>query len=143
MPAAAELADDARLLLDPELWCEDFRKGKGRVQNFQACVDLQRPTACNLDFVLTGVTAAFRIDDPPLQEFVYPFRHSIPLTAARRHLAWLEHACDTFGAFLSATQLSPVSLTASPRALACLEPISGWAQGSGLVRRAGGLSSPL
>ena len=143
VPVAAELADDARLLLDPELWCEDFRKGKGRVQSFQACVDLQRPTECRLDFVLTGVTAVFRIDDPPLPEFVFPFRHSIPLTAARRHLAWLEHACDTFGALLSATQLSPVVLTASPRALACLEPVSGWAEGSGLVRRAGGLSSPL
>ncbi|CAE7858636.1 unnamed protein product, partial [Symbiodinium necroappetens] len=107
VPAAAELAEDARLLLDPELWCEDFRKGKGRAQGFQACVDLRQPVACRFDFVLTGVKAEFRVDDPPLPEFVYPFRHSVPLTAARRHLAWLEHACDTFGAFLSATQSSP------------------------------------
>ena len=142
VPTAAELAEDIRLMLDPELWCDDIRKGKGRAQSFLACVDLQRPTDCSLDFVLSGATCHFRIDDPPLPEFVFPFRHSIPLTAARRHLAWLEHACDTFGAFLSATQLSPVSLMASHQALACLEPVSGWAQGAGLVRHVGGLSSP-
>ncbi|CAE7947248.1 ESS2, partial [Symbiodinium sp. KB8] len=129
VPTAAELAEDIRLMLDPELWCDDFRKGKGRAQSFLACVDLQRPTDCSLDFVLSGAACHFRIDDPPLPEFVFPFRHSIPLTAARRHLAWLEHACDTFGAFLSATQLSPVSLMASHQL----------AQGAGLVRRVGPL----
>ncbi|CAE7427571.1 unnamed protein product, partial [Symbiodinium necroappetens] len=95
-PSAGSIVEDACLLLDPELRCEDFRKGKRSPQGFAACVDLHCPAECRLNFVLTGVPAVFKVDDPPLSEFVYPFRHSIPLAAARRHLDWLEQACDTF-----------------------------------------------
>ena len=143
-PAGAlGLAEDACLLLDPELWCDDFRKGKRSAQGFVACADLPSPSGCRLNFVLTGVPAVFKVDDPPLPEFVYPFQHSVPLATARRHLDWLEQACDTFSAFLSSSQLSPVFLEASPRALSCLEPVTGWAVGAGLARRPGGLGSPI
>ena len=141
-PSACGLAEDACLLLDPELWCDDFRKGKRGAQGFAACAELQPPADCKLNFVLTGVSAVFKVDDPPLPEFVYPFRHSVPLATARRHLDWLEQACDTFSTFLSTSQLSPVFLEASPRALSCLEPVTGWALGAGLARRPGGLGSP-
>ena len=142
-PSACGLAEDACLLLDPELWCDDFRRGKRGVQGFVACAELQSPSDCKLNFVLTGVSAVFKVDDPPLPEFVYPFRHSVPLATARRHLDWLEQACDTFSTFLSTSQLSPVFLEASPRALSCLEPVTGWALGAGLARRPGGLGSPI
>ena len=142
-PSACGLAEDACLLLDPELWCDDFRRGKRGVQGFAACAELQSPSDCKLNFVLTGVSAVFKVDDPPLPEFVYPFRHSVPLATARRHLDWLEQACDTFSTFLSTSQLSPVFLEASPRALSCLEPVTGWALGAGLARRPGGLGSPI
>ena len=141
-PSAGGLADDACLLLDPDLWCDDFRKGKRGPQGFTACTDLKCPPDCRLSFVLTGVPAVFKVDDPPLAEFVYPFRHSVPLATARRHLDWLEQACDTFGACLESSQLSPVFLQASPWALSCMEPVTGWAVAAGLAPRPGGLGSP-
>ena len=89
------------------------------------------------------MSAVFKVDDPPLPELVYPFRHSVPLAAARRHLDWLEQACDTFSAFLASTRLSPVFLEASSKAFSALEPVSSWAVGAGLARRPGGLGSPI
>ena len=142
-PSAGDLVEDACLLIDPELWCEDFRKGKRSPQSFAPCTDLHRPPECRLNFVLTGVSAVFKVDDPPLPELVYPFRHSVPLAAARRHLDWLEQACDTFSAFLASTRLSPVFLEASSKAFSALEPVSSWAVGAGLARRPGGLGSPI
>ncbi|CAE7280979.1 unnamed protein product [Symbiodinium necroappetens] len=140
---AGSIAEDACLLLDPELWCEDFRKGKRGPLGFLACADLHRPESCRLNFVLSGVTAVFKVDDPPLPEFVYPFRHSVPLATARRHLDWLEQACDTVNAFLSSSQHSPVFLEASSKTLSCLEPVMGWAVEAGFAPRPGGLGSPL
>ena len=73
----------------------------------------------------------------------YPFSVSIPLAAARRHLGWFEHACDTVGHFLLASSHSPVSLRASPRALACLEPVAGWPVECVFIRQANGLGLPV
>ncbi|CAE7773963.1 unnamed protein product [Symbiodinium sp. CCMP2592] len=138
-PGCAECASDAVLLLDPELWCDDFRRPKAGRQQQAVCAALAPPKACRCSFVLTGPEATFRLDEPPLPSMVYPFQASVPLACARRHFAWLEQACDSLGAFFQASASSPASFLASGAALRCLEPLTSWAVESGFEKRSRGL----
>ena len=139
---AAALADDAVLLLDPELWCEDFRGSKAGVSTPVACADLEAPCLCRFVCAADGPVARFVLPPPPVPEFVYPFWHSLPLRAAREQCAWLEHACDTVGAFLHTSAQSQALLVASDAALTCLEPVSSWILECGFARSTDGAGPP-
>ncbi|CAE7709486.1 CPK33 [Symbiodinium sp. CCMP2456] len=117
-----EVAADTELMLDPELWCEDFRSARRGCGAPAACRDLLPVSVCAVDFRVDGVLATFRLEEPPLPQFVYPFQTSVPLAAAKRHLLWLGAAVDTVNHFLAASVRVPVVLSAPPRALLCLQP---------------------
>ncbi|CAE7817440.1 unnamed protein product [Symbiodinium sp. CCMP2592] len=141
-PGVAEVAEDVKLMLDPQLCCDDFRASRangGSVDVFEA-LDW-RPT-CQLPFVLTGEVAAFSIDDPPLQGYAYPFTCSLPLAAASGFMRWLETSCDILGTFAQTSAAHPVRLRASAAALAALEPAGAWLLRAGFVQTASGLRSP-
>ena len=136
------VAGDAALLLDPELWCEDFRAPKNPPMPAIACPPLPCDVAGKLSFVLTGAEQAVSIQEPPLRAFVYPFRASVPLAAARRQVAWLEASCDAIGVALRHSQSSPVSIRLSPAAAACLYPVPTWLELSGFRVEPGCIRSP-
>ncbi|CAE7235796.1 unnamed protein product [Symbiodinium sp. CCMP2592] len=141
-PGVAEVAEDVKLMLDPQLCCDDFRVSRangGSVDVFEA---LDWRPACQLPFVLTGEVAAFSIDDPPLQGYAYPFTCSLPLAAASEFMRWLETSCDILGTFAQTSAAHPVRLRASAVALAALEPAGAWLLRAGFVQTASGLRSP-
>ncbi|CAE7562314.1 unnamed protein product [Symbiodinium sp. CCMP2592] len=140
--AAAAVASDVGLLLDPELWCEDFRAPKQPSMPAVACPPFDTFNPGRLPFVLSGDEHVVTIEDPPLRAWVYPFRASVPLSAARRHLAWAEAACDVIGLTLQISRASPVRVRLSPAASACLSPIPGWLESSGFRVESGCIRSP-
>ena len=140
---AARHAEDLALLLDVDLWCEDFRAPRKPRQPVVCCPPLAPPCLTGFSFVLTGVPQVFRPDDPPYHEFCYPFCGSVPLAAARRAVSWLEAACDTVGLAVQASLVGPVMIRASPAALAMLEPASGWLLQGGFISADGGLRTPF
>ena len=139
---ARALADDAILMLDPELWCEDFRVSKAGASTPLACADLASPSLCRVTCPAGGTTARFELSSPPVPEFVYPFWHSLPLRAAQEQRAWLEHACDTVGAFLQSSTQTPSFLATSVTAWKCLEPVSSWILDCGFTHSSDGVGSP-
>ena len=141
--AAAQVAEDLLLLLDVDLWCDDFRAPKQPRTPLDCCPPLTSPGETRFCFHLTGQVQVFHVDDPPTRDFCYPFRHSIPLAAARSSVAWLEVACDTVGAAVQATQHSPVLIRSSSAALSMLEPVTSWLLRGGFVSVSDGLRSPF
>ena len=139
----ARIAGDLLLLLDVELWCEDFRAPRQPRTPLDCCPPLDPPGDGKLCFHLSGCLQVFDIDAPPTKDFCYPFRGSVPLAAARRTVAWLEAACDILGAAVQATQQSPVLIRSSPTALAALEPAVSWLIKGGFIVVSGGLRSPF
>ncbi|CAE7824168.1 CFDP2 [Symbiodinium sp. CCMP2592] len=113
---AAAIAGDVCLLLDPELWCEDFRTPKSPPMPAVACPPFADFDFGRLSFVLTGAEHIVDIEEPPLRAFVYPFGASVPLAAARRHTAWMEATCDAIGLTLQQSLASPVRIRLSPLA---------------------------
>ena len=141
-PAHAQtLVDEVALLLDPELWCDDFRVSKSGASTPLACADLVAPDLRRIACATDGTPARFVLPPPPVPEFVYPFRHSLPLRAAKQQCAWLEQACDTVGAFIQASTLSPVFLETPGPAWTCLAPVSTWILECGFVRSPTGVGS--
>ena len=136
------VAGDAALLLDPELWCEDFRAPKNPPMPAIACPSLPCDVAGKLSFVISGAEQVVIIQEPPLRAFVHPFRASVPLAAARRQVAWLEASCDAIGIALQHSQSSPVSIRLSPAAAECLNPVPTWLELSGFRAEPGCIRSP-
>ncbi|OLP99497.1 hypothetical protein AK812_SmicGene17930 [Symbiodinium microadriaticum] len=141
-PHARELADDAVLMLDPELWCDDFRVSKSGASTPVACADLVSPSLCRITCPKGGPFARFELSPPPIPEFVYPFWCSLPLRAAKEQWAWLEHACDTVGAFLQSSTRTPSFLATSSTAWRCLAPVSSWILDCGFAHSSEGVGSP-
>ncbi|CAE7307614.1 unnamed protein product, partial [Symbiodinium sp. CCMP2456] len=137
-----EVAADTELMLDPELWCDDFRSARRGCGAPAACRDLLPISVRVVDFQEDGVLATFRLEEPPLPQFVYPFQTSVPLAAAKRHLLWLGAAVDTVSHFLAASVQAPVALSAPPRALFCLQPVVNWICDLGFRRSGLGFESP-
>ncbi|CAE7485058.1 unnamed protein product [Symbiodinium sp. CCMP2592] len=139
---AAAIAGDVCLLLDPELWCEDFRAPKSPPMPAVACPPFADFDFGRLSFVLTGAEHIVDIEEPPLRAFVYPFGASVPLAAARRHTAWMEATCDAIGLTLQQSLASPVRIRLSPLAAECLKPIPTWLESCGFRVEPGCIRSP-
>ncbi|CAE7807351.1 unnamed protein product [Symbiodinium sp. CCMP2592] len=139
----ATLAADVRLLLDPELLCDDFRAPKHPPMPAVACPPLPTAGPGKIGFVLTGHVCTVTISDPPLRDFVYPFRASVPLAAARRQADWLEAACDSVGAALQQSTSHPVAFRLSSLASECLAPVPEWLLSCGFRVESGYIRSPL
>ena len=135
-------AEDLQLLLDVDLWCDDFRAPRAPKTPLDCCPPLLPVSEGDFCFVLTGTPQIFDVDDPPSRDFCYPFRGSVPLAVARRAVAWLEAACDTVGLAVQASQMSPVIIRASRAALAMLEPAVSWLVRGGFVLVEPGLRTP-
>ena len=138
----ARSSEDLQLLLDVDLWCEDFRAPRKPRQPVDCCPPLAEPRLARFCFVLTGVPQIFALEAPPSTDFCYPFRNSVPLAAARRAVMWLEVACDTVGLAVQASMSNPVLIQAPTSALSMLEPISSWLRQSGFIPVEGGLRTP-
>ena len=137
------LSEDLQLLLDVELWCEDFRAPKQPRVPLDCCPPLAPLSGVHFGFHLVGALQVYAIDAPPTRDFCYPFQASVPLSSARRTIAWLEAACDTVGLAVQATQFAPVLLRASPHALAMLEPATSWLRQGGFILVSDGLRTPF
>ncbi|CAE7656985.1 TKL-1 [Symbiodinium sp. CCMP2592] len=142
VPDVAEVAEDVKLMLDPQPCCEEFRASRVSGESADTFAGLDWRPSCQLPFVLTGDVAVFRLEDPPLKGYVYPFTCSLPLAAASGFMRWFEASCDVLGAFAQTSAAHPVSLHASAAALAELEPASAWLLRAGFVQTASGLRSP-
>ena len=136
------VASDAALLLDPELWCEDFRAPKDPPMPAVACPPLPSDGVGKLPFVLSGVEYVLTLGAPPVTAFVHPFQASVPLAAARRQVAWLEASCDALGIALQHSPSSPVTIQLPPSALECLAPVPTWFERSGFRVESGCMRSP-
>ena len=139
----AQLVDDTIILLDPELWCDDFREPKRPSMPASACPNQPSTLGLHFSFVASGQAHVLTLPDPPLRAWVHPFRASVPLAAARRQEAWFETCCDGIGVALQATRTSPVRIEASPLALECLTPIPSWLADGGFKVEPSGLRSPM
>ena len=133
---------DLQLLLDPELWCDDFRMPRNPPMPTDTCPSLEGYEPARLSFVLTGAVHVVHIAEPPTRAFVHPFRASVPLAAARRQAVWLEASCDAIGSALHRVRSSPVLIRAPGLALECLAPIPMWLQKGGFKVEHGLLRSP-
>ena len=138
------VASDVALLLDPELWCEDFRAPKDPPVPAVACppLPLLLDDVGRLPFVLSGAEYVLTLEAPPVRAFVHPFQASVPLAAARRQVAWLEASCDALGVALKHSQSSPVTIQLPPAALEGLAPVPTWFERSGFRVESGCLRSP-
>ena len=141
--AVAQLVDDTIILLDPELWCDDFREPRRPSMPASACPTQPSTLGLHFSFVTSGQPHVLTLPDPPLRAWVHPFRASVPLAAARRQEVWFETCCDGIGAALQATRTNPVRIIASPLALECLAPIPSWLTDGGFTVEPSGLRSPL
>ena len=140
--AVSDTVADLQLLLDPELWCEDFRMPRNPPMPTDTCPSLEGYEPARLSFVLTGAVHVVHIAEPPTRAFVHPFRASVPLAAARRQAAWLEASCDAICSALHRVRSSPVLIRAPGLALECLAPIPMWLQKGGFKVEHGLLRSP-
>ncbi|CAE7220796.1 unnamed protein product [Symbiodinium sp. CCMP2592] len=140
--AVAALSADVRLLLDPDLWCEDFRAPKHPPAPAVVCPPLPSSGPGRLGFVLSGPVLSTCIGEPPLRDFVYPFRASVPLAAARRQVDWLEAACDVIGTALQQSLSHPVAIRLSVTAQKCLDPLPAWLASGGFRVESDCICSP-
>ncbi|CAE7621446.1 unnamed protein product [Symbiodinium sp. CCMP2592] len=141
-PDAPDLASNVVLLLDPDLCCDTFRHRPKVPKGLDFLPALAAPLGLSFSFVLTGSPFVMRLDPPPLPEFRYPFRCSVPLTVAERHARWFEAACDSVGLLVQQAKVAPVKLGACSAALACLEPVTTWLVQGGFERCQDGMCSP-
>ena len=125
----ASAVEDVLLMLDPELWCEDFRAPKNPHRPADTCPPLSGFAPPRLSFVLTGPPHVVAIAEPPIRDFVY-LRASLPLAAARRQMQWLEASCDAIGIALQASLSTPVLIRASSLAR-MPPPVPDWFQRGG------------
>ncbi|CAE7277725.1 unnamed protein product [Symbiodinium sp. CCMP2592] len=154
-PEVAEAAADIQLMLDPQLCCDEFRTSRALGESAAVFAGLEWHPPCPFPFVLSGEVAVFRLEEPPLNGYVYPFTQSLPLGAASRFIRWFEVCCDVLGAFAQTSAVHPVSLCASTVALDALEPERiqaplkdrelgvRWKTSGDLVIRTGGLDDLL
>ncbi|CAE6965964.1 unnamed protein product [Symbiodinium sp. CCMP2592] len=141
-PDVVEAAADIQLMLDPQLCCDEFRASRTLGESAAVFAGLEWHPPCPFPFVLSGEIAVFRLEEPPLQGYVYPFTQSLPLGVATRFMRWFEVCCDVLGAFAQTSAVHPVCLCASCAALEALEPARAWLLRAGFVQTAEGLRSP-
>ncbi|CAE7819601.1 unnamed protein product, partial [Symbiodinium sp. KB8] len=90
MPGVDEAAQDALLMLDPDLICETFCRPKEEAAPSVCCGDLPGPLSVTFPFVLSGEEIRFDLAEPPCPSFCYPFLGGAPLAAAKRQADLVE-----------------------------------------------------
>ena len=94
-------AEDLILLLDVDLWCEDFRAPRGPKTAQDCCPPLAEIRDARFCFVLSGVVQTFTIESPPSHTFCYTLfvaashcpMPAAPFCGSKPHVTRLELPC--------------------------------------------------